>query len=64
VAFTRASTPVGPRVLRVLEVSFGTGYLMTQYAGRFETHGVDINGRMVATAKENLLSTGPEIVGW
>lgn len=43
---------------RVLEVSFGTGYLLTQYADRFETHGVDINARMVEVAKKNLDSRG------
>ena len=43
---------------RILEVSFGTGYLMTQYAGRFESHGVDLNERMVATARENLRKRG------
>ena len=39
---------------RVLEVSFGTGYLMTQYAQRFETFGVDYNARMVEIADRNL----------
>lgn len=39
---------------RVLEVSFGTGYLLTRYAGEFETHGIDYNQRMVGTAKRNL----------
>ena len=39
---------------RVLEVSFGTGYLLTQYANKFETHGVDYNDRMVEIAKRNL----------
>lgn len=43
---------------RVLEVSFGTGYLLMQYAGRFETHGVDINARMVAVATRNLEKSG------
>jgi ubiquinone/menaquinone biosynthesis C-methylase UbiE len=42
---------VGPRIL---EVSFGTGWLMTQYADRFEVHGVDLNNRMVDIAQENL----------
>jgi ubiquinone/menaquinone biosynthesis C-methylase UbiE len=45
---------------RVLEVSFGTGWLMTRYAGRFEVHGVDLNERMVATARENLRRRGLE----
>ena len=43
---------------RVLEVSFGTGYLLTQYADRFETHGIDYNEKMVATAKKNLARKG------
>jgi ubiquinone/menaquinone biosynthesis C-methylase UbiE len=43
---------------RVLEVSFGTGYLLTQYADRFETYGLDYNAHMIATAKKNLARTG------
>lgn len=43
---------------RVLEVSFGTGYLLMQYASKFETHGIDINARMVAVAKRNLEKSG------
>lgn len=43
---------------RVLEVSFGTGWLMTQYAGRFQAHGIDLNERMVETARENLRRCG------
>lgn len=43
---------------RVLEVSFGTGYLMSQYAGDFETFGVDYNRTMVRTAQRNLLRAG------
>ncbi len=43
---------------RVLEVSFGTGHLLTRYAGRFETHGVDCNRAMVATARRNLERSG------
>jgi ubiquinone/menaquinone biosynthesis C-methylase UbiE len=39
---------------RVLEVSFGTGYLLMQYAGRLETHGIDLNARMVSVAVKNL----------
>lgn len=39
---------------RVLEVSFGTGYLLTKYAGNYETHGIDYNPRMVEIAKKNL----------
>jgi ubiquinone/menaquinone biosynthesis C-methylase UbiE len=43
---------------RVLEVSFGTGYLLTQYADRFETYGIDYNEKMVATAQKNLARKG------
>jgi ubiquinone/menaquinone biosynthesis C-methylase UbiE len=43
---------------RVLEVSFGTGYLMSQYAHRFETHGIDYNRTMVRTARKNFLRVG------
>ncbi len=39
---------------RVLEVSFGTGYLLSRYASRFECHGIDYNGTMVAIARRNL----------
>ena len=42
----------------VLEVSFGTGYLLTQYAHRFETHGIDYNAAMVRTARQNLARVG------
>jgi ubiquinone/menaquinone biosynthesis C-methylase UbiE len=42
---------VGPRVL---EVSFGTGYLLTQLAARYETWGIDLNARMVAVAHQNV----------
>ena len=43
---------------RVLEVSFGTGYLMSQYAGNFESHGVDYNRKMVGIAQKNLMRAG------
>ena len=39
---------------RVLEVSFGTGFLLTQYAGEFDTDGIDYNEKMVAVASKNL----------
>lgn len=45
---------------RVLEVSFGTGYLLTQYAHQFETFGIDFNQRMVITAQQNLKRAGIE----
>jgi len=46
---------VGPRVL---EVSFGTGYLLTQYAGNFDTYGIDYNATMALTARGNLRRSG------
>jgi len=39
---------------RVLEVSFGTGYLLTQYADQYETFGIDYNWELIKTAKNNL----------
>ena len=45
---------------KVLEVSFGTGYLLTQYADRFETYGVDYNEKMVSVASANLEKKGIE----
>lgn len=46
---------VGPRVL---EVSFGTGYLLAQYSGRFAVCGLDYNRTMVTTAAKNLRRAG------
>ena len=43
---------------RVLEVSFGTGYLLTQYADRFQAIGIDYNAAMAQTAKRNLQQRG------
>ena len=53
----RAALPhlLGPRVL---EVSFGTGWLLTQYAGRFEAHGTDLNEAMLRIATRNLRRNG------
>lgn len=45
---------------KVLEVSFGTGYLLTQYANNFDTYGIDFNNVMVETAKKNLQRKGFE----
>ncbi|RDH78072.1 class I SAM-dependent methyltransferase [Mycolicibacterium moriokaense] len=42
----------------VLEVSFGTGWLLTRYADGFDSHGVDLNERMVAVARRNLDRAG------
>ena len=38
----------------VLEVSFGTGYLLTRYANHFSTFGIDYNKKMVTMADEKL----------
>ena len=43
---------------RVLEASFGTGYLMMQYADKYETYGIDFNPEMVETARKNLSRKG------
>ena len=43
---------------RVLEVSFGTGYLMTCYANEFETFGIDYNREMTRIARRNLVRAG------
>ena len=43
---------------RVLEASFGTGYLMMQYAEKYETYGIDFNNEMVETARKNLSRKG------
>lgn len=43
---------------RVLEVSFGTGYLLTQFADRFQTFAIDYNTAMAQTAKDNLQRRG------
>ncbi len=43
---------------RVLEVSFGTGWLLTQYASRFETYGIDLNEKMTRIASRNLRTVG------
>jgi ubiquinone/menaquinone biosynthesis C-methylase UbiE len=42
----------------VLEASFGTGWLLTQYASRFEAHGIDLNEQMLRIANRNLRRKG------
>jgi len=42
---------VGPHVL---EVSFGTGYLISQYANQYHTCGIDYNWELTRIAKQNL----------
>ena len=39
---------------KVLEVSFGTGYLMLQYAEHFETYGIDFNTEMIQITTRKL----------
>ncbi len=46
------------RGTRVLEVSFGTGWLLTQYASRFETSGIDLNEKMIRITSHNLRAAG------
>ena len=43
---------------RVLEVGFGTGYLMTQFAGNCEAYGVDMNLALIEIARDNLRRAG------
>lgn len=43
---------------RVLECSFGTGYLLMQYADKFETQGIDYNKAMIELAGRNLRKKG------
>ena len=43
---------------RVLEISCGTGYLITQYANEYETYGLDYNTKMVSLTKKNLDKKG------
>lgn len=50
-----AAQVTGPRVL---EVSFGTGYLMSLYAGRCETTGIDYNPRMIEATRRRLSRLG------
>ena len=43
---------------RVLEASFGTGYLLMQYANDYQTYGIDFNNDMVEIARKNLSRKG------
>jgi ubiquinone/menaquinone biosynthesis C-methylase UbiE len=43
---------------RVLEVSCGTGYLLTRYADRVNACALDLNPRMLDVARENLRKAG------
>jgi ubiquinone/menaquinone biosynthesis C-methylase UbiE len=39
---------------RVLEVSFGMGYLLSHYAGKYETTGLDYNPKYIELARRRL----------
>jgi ubiquinone/menaquinone biosynthesis C-methylase UbiE len=43
---------------RVLEASFGTGYLLSEYAGHFESYGIDYNQHLAIIALNNLRQSG------
>jgi ubiquinone/menaquinone biosynthesis C-methylase UbiE len=43
---------------RVLEASFGTGFLLMHYAGAYDTYGIDFNARMVEIAEQNMTRKG------
>lgn len=43
---------------RVLEVSFGTGYLMTRYAAEHEVTGIDLNATLAVLAQRKLVAGG------
>ena len=43
---------------RVLEVSFGTGLLLSKYASNYETFGIDYNPKMLEIAKKNMRNKG------
>ena len=42
----------------VLEVSPGTGWLLTQYAAHYEVHAIDLNRNLVEIARANLRRAG------
>lgn len=46
---------------RILEISFGTGYLLTQYAKHFETFALDYNETMAGIAKRALAEKGLQV---
>jgi len=43
---------------RVLEVSFGPGYLLRQYADQYAIYGIDLNEKMIHITRRNLASAG------
>ena len=42
----------------MLEVSCGTGWLLAQYAGRFQTYAVDLNEPLVRITAKNVAAAG------
>ncbi len=46
---------------KVLEASFGTGYLLMQYAKKYESYGIDYNKEMVKLAAKNMAKKGIKI---
>jgi hypothetical protein len=46
---------------RVLEASFGTGYLLMQYANNYETYGIDFNTDFINTTDWNIDSLSGHI---
>lgn len=47
---------------KILEVSFGNGYLMKQYASTdFEIHGIDYNERMLELTRKKMEGTDVEV---
>jgi ubiquinone/menaquinone biosynthesis C-methylase UbiE len=42
----------------VFEASFGTGFLLTQYADQFTTYGIDYNQNLALVARSNLRKYG------
>jgi len=41
---------------RVLELSFGTGYMLTELANKYDTYGLDLNNKMITIAQKKLNS--------
>ena len=47
---------------KIMEVSFGNGYLMSQYASnKYDIYGIDYNMKMVETARKRLKNIGFDI---